>query len=39
MNAHTSMVKEIMIALPVATILVVVAITATIWLLRRKLVG
>jgi hypothetical protein len=39
MNAPAALMKEIVIALAVATLVIVVAATLTIRLLRRKLVG
>lgn len=39
MNAHAPLLKETMLALGVATFVLVMAVTAAVWLLRRKLVG
>ena len=39
MNAHAPLLKEIMVALGVATIVIAVTATVAVRLLRRKLVG
>ena len=39
MSAPAPPVREAMIALGMATIVVLVAVTVAVWLLRRKLVG
>jgi hypothetical protein len=39
MNATSALMKETVIALAVATLVIVVAATVTVRLLRRKLVG
>jgi hypothetical protein len=39
MNASASLMKDIMVALGVASMLVIVAVAVAVRLLRRKLVG